>query len=295
LPLEPDVEDFMLHYMAVVRAGWQLLGAPQFDRLSRLYAQFEQEYAPGGPPMSPVYDSFAAQHILGQVPQGLAAETPYSVLVRLTSGDVSRQRLHQMARALADAHPDLYRCTKVDQTLAELEPLRGGPRFLVRLTGPFLRHLDRALARVVRFGDGAFMADSPYLLAASDADWLEYLDRAARPAGSLPDTSPSGQPAARARPRLTSKQLARRRQQKATAQQAPADAAVVRHLKFGTSERSWLDFITNGYAGERRGIVRLAGIPDRPETLPHHDDYDVATAAPDLTPVEDDDSHGSAT
>jgi hypothetical protein len=44
---------------------------------------------------------------------------------------------------------------------------------------------------------------------------------------------------------------------------------VLRHLRHGASERYWLEYILAAYAGERNGIVRLAGVPDRPETLPH--------------------------
>jgi hypothetical protein len=49
---------------------------------------------------------------------------------------------------------------------------------------------------------------------------------------------------------------------------------VIRHLRYGASERFWLEYVMEGYAGGRRGIVRVAGVPDRPETLPHHPDYE---------------------
>src|SRR5690606_18242504 len=155
---------------SLARVAWQLVGAPQFQRLSRLYDQLEEEFMPGGPPMSPVYDSYLRQHLLAEVPLGLANETPYSVLARLSSGDPSRSQLHQLAQALADSHLDLYRVTHALGLSAQLEPLRGGSPLSVRLTGPFLRTDDRILARVLPFGGSHFIADSPYLLRASEQE-----------------------------------------------------------------------------------------------------------------------------
>lgn len=290
--LEPDVEHFMLHYVSVARAAWQLVGAPQLERLSRLFDQLEEEYMPGGPPMSPVYDSYVSQHILAEVPLGLANETPYTVLARLSSGDPSRVRLHRLAQALADSHLDLYRVKHAAALSAQLEPLRGGAPLAVRLTGPFLRTEDRILARVLPFEDGYFIADSPYLLRASEAEWLDYLERVSRAAAagnSNVEAAPEEKRSARSA-KLTSKARARlRQQQKLAARSKAPEAVIVRHLKYGSSERYWLDFIADGYAGERRGIVYLAGVPDRPETLPHHEaferpaDFDDAEA--DLPPM----------
>lgn len=112
--------------------------------------------------MSPIYDSLSTQHVLGQVPQGLAEETPYGVLAYLLARDPGRPRLAQLAAALAESHLDLYRVRSAIETRAKLEPLRGGPSLSVRLTGPFLRDGDRVLARVLSFGDQCFVADSPY-------------------------------------------------------------------------------------------------------------------------------------
>ena len=139
---------------------------------------------PGGPPMSPVYDSYASQHILGEVPHGVAGEMPYTVLARLTAGHTRYERLHGMARALAESHLDLYRVTRVDGLSAELQRLRHDGALSVRLTGPFLRNGDRMLARVLPCGAGLFIGDSPYLLRASETEWLDYLARSSEPSAA---------------------------------------------------------------------------------------------------------------
>jgi len=267
-----DTQEFFAVYMRAVQAGFRLLGAPQFERLSRLYDRFQEEFVPGGPPKSPVYDSYATQHILGEVPQGVASETPFSVLARLTSGQPKHEPLQRLALALAGSHLDLYRVTRAVGTNAELERIREEGTLSVRLTGPFLQAGDRMLGRVLPFGGAFFIADSPYLLKAPDADWLEYLARAA--GESSPNAASSEAPRPASNAKLTPKERARLRQKRAAAARQSPDAGSVRLLKYGRSERYWLDFIMDAYAGERRGIAFLAGIPDRPETLPHHADYD---------------------
>jgi hypothetical protein len=265
-----EVREFMGHYMAVVRAAHLLLGAPPFERLGRLHDELTREYQPGGPPKSPVYDSHMMQHVLGGVPQGLARETPYTVLARLSSGDPARARLQTLAEQMATSHLDLYRITQASGRVAELALARDGQALSVHATGPFLRDGDLVLARVVAFGEGRFIADSPYLLEASERDWLAYFERVADAHAAQRDRSPASGAKPSGKAQLSSKQAARRRkeQQLKAAQNTPSEA-VVRHLRHGRSERFWLDYIVEGYAGERRGIARLAGVPDRPETLPH--------------------------
>jgi hypothetical protein len=130
---------------------------------------------------------------------------------------------------------------------------------------------------VLRFRERAFIADSPYLLKASAEDWLAYFERvAAAHAGAAAGRAAQ----ARSLPagaKLSAKQLAQRRKQRQqAASESGAGEALVRHLKYGSSDRFWCEFMLQGYAGERNGIVYLAGVPDRPETLPHADPSDQA-------------------
>jgi hypothetical protein len=277
--LPEEVKPFFGHYFVVVRAAAQLLGAPAFDSLARFRDEVEEEYMPGGPPQSPVYDSFSMQFVLGSVPQGIGNETPYSVLVRLLQRDPSRARLQSMAQSLADARFELYRVRTASDHRADIEPVRGGATLSVRLTGPFLRPGDFGLMRVLSFANGHFIADSPYLLKASEQDWLAHLARV------VAQQQVPGAISAHAKAsKLSSKEQARRRQkEKAKAARNEPEAVIQRYLQFGLSARHWFDYVMDAYAGERRGIVFLAGVPDRPELLPHSAEYrDVPK--PDLPP-----------
>lgn len=270
----PVLREFMSHYATVIETAHLLLGAAPFDRLARLYDQLKEEYTPEGERGSPVYDSHLVQHILGGVPQGLAGETPLGVLARLTRGDETRARLQAMAQSLSSSHLDLYRVTRAVGLEGEIVPLRGGEPFVVHLTGPFLREGDRVLGRVVEFEGNRFMADSPYLLQASEQDWLEYLERVADAGGEKP-RSESAAVVPRGKPKLTSKQEARRRKELAlkAARNSPSER-VVRHLRQGSSDRFWLDYVLDAHAGARRGLVRLAGVPDRPDTFSYDSDVE---------------------
>ncbi len=277
--LPAEVKPFFGHYCVVVRAAAQLLGAPPFHNLARFHEQVEDEYMPGGPPQSPVYDSFSMQFVLGSVPQGIGNETPHSVLARLLQRDPSRARLQAMAQSLADARFELYRVKSTGDHRADLEPVRGGAALSVRLTGPFLRPGDFGLMRVLSFGGEHFIADSPYLLKASEQDWLDHFARVVAQQ-QIPGTTSAPPKASK----LSSKEQARRRQkEKAKAARNEPEAVIQRYLQFGLSARHWFDYVMDAYAGERRGIVFLAGVPDRPELLPHSAEYRDAPE-PDLPP-----------
>lgn len=268
----PALIELLSHYAAVIEMAHLLLGAPPFDRLARLYDALKQEYMPEGELPSPVYDSHLAQHVLGGVPQGLAGETPLGVLARLSRGDAARARLQALAQHLAAAHPDLYRVERASGREAAVAPIRGGAPVEVEVTDPSLRAGDLLLARVVTFGGRCFIVDPPYLLLAPEQDWLDYLERAA--AAGAAEPSPPEARAERAQPRLTSKQAARRRKERRdrAARNAPSER-IVRHLRQGSSERFWLDYVRAACAESRDGLVCLAGVPDRPETLPLHPEY----------------------
>lgn len=267
--LPEEVKTFFGHYCVVARAAAQLLAAPAFDGLARFHDQVAEEYMPGGPPKSPVYDSFAMQFVLGSVRQGIANETPYSVLARLLERDPSRARFHSMAQTLADARFELYRVTSTGNHRADIEPVRGGRALTVRLTGPFLRVGDFGLMRVLSFDNEHFIADSPYLLKASEQDWLDHLARIV-----VQLQAPGATSVSRKATKLGSKEQARRRQKdKAKAVRNEPEEILKHYLHFGLSERYWFDYVMDAYAGERRGIVFLTGVPDRPELLPHSAQY----------------------
>lgn len=282
--LPDDVRRFMWHFRALVRAAYNLIGGPQLERLSRLHDRIAQDFKPSGPPESPVYESYAVHYVLSDVAVGLARETPYSVLARLLQDDPARAAFLPLARSMADSHQDVYRVLAVQGTHAELERLRDGGTLSVLTVSDFLQPGDRLLARLVSFEGATFLADAPYLLQASDEQWRSYLQGITEQAAA---TAAAAAAARLERPaklaRLTPKQRARLRQQRQRAEQAAPDAALSWHLKFGSSERFWLDFIVDHYAGQREGIAYLAGVPGGAAALRAEDD-EASSALPEGEP-----------
>lgn len=271
--------EFLAHYLHVSGAAWALLSAPPFASLARQYDELEEAYGSGGPPKSPIHDSYSVMHVLVEIPVGVGGETPMSVLSRLTAGSPRHHDAHVLATELARSHQDLYRAVQVEACTARIVPVRSGAEFTVHLTGPFLRPGDLFLGRVVRFLDGEqYIADSPYLLRKSEAHWLAYLERVTTPAAA---PSPASCTA-----KGRSKQRGRGDRQHQAPRGADAEARLVRHLRQGAGPRYWPEFLMNAYAGHRNGIVLLAGVPDQPETQPHHEDFDEGTLEPDEAEFE---------
>jgi hypothetical protein len=125
---------------------------------------------------------------------------------------------------------------EIDMQFAEPLPVEQGELLLMRLHA-----LPEAAARAR--GVSHIASGTPYVLEGrTDIDWLEYLERAA---GSL-------------KLRLDPESYAR-------------------VMRGEGDERRWLEFVFVGYGGVREGgVVEVVGIPDRPDTLPHHGDFDPA-------------------
>jgi len=241
--LSAAAADFLAHFIVVVKGASAVVKAPQFASVDRFEGQMDELFGCGGPPESPLYDSYSTMHVLCEIPTGIADETPMSVVARLSAGDSARAALAKLAEEAAASHLDLYRTQRAGAHEAALVHVRSGRSLTVQLSGPFLRDGDLFLGRVLRFHTGEhFIIESPYCLLASEEQWLEYFARAA--------------PASPSTPRPYDERLLRR------------------HLKFGPSPKFWPQYIFDAYAGDRNGIVLLAGVPDRVETLPHHEAFD---------------------
>jgi hypothetical protein len=279
--LPSDIEEFMVHYLAVVQAAGALLDAPPFEALSRLKDALAEEYMPGAPPMSPVYYSMHMLHVLGEVPVGVADETPLSVIAKVTSGSSNLSRFHALARALVDSFRDVYLVKSAKQQRAEISPVRGGDPIAIGTTGPFLRTGDLVLMRVLPFEGKYFVADSPYILKAPARDWLDYFARVVDARGaSAPSRRPKGN--------LSGKQLAKwRKLERDKSGSADPESLLRKHLRGDPPGQFWFDYAMDGYAGERNGIVFLAGVPDRPESLPHSAASERAREKPPMNVVHD--------
>lgn len=258
-----DAKDFLgyvrpISVATVVR--WFFGGAPLGPLTSAfsVMERAEEELGSGGPPISPVHDSLQVTWTVLDVALGRAGETfasvTRSILARLS---ILPECVEQLRRL--EAEPlGVYAVRKI-------EPARVGAsrRYLLReiatdrelwvqfleaydvhptdfvLVRPTALPADRAQAR----GVSHVCFTTPYVCEAeSYAAWRDYFERAAGELGARLD-----------------------------------DAAYRRVMRGEGNPRRWLDFVFEGYTGQRAlNVVEVAGIPDLPHTLQHHEDFDEA-------------------
>jgi hypothetical protein len=107
-------------------------------------------------------------------------------------------------------------------------------------SGPGDLILVRVLPPFREFPSPSVAVTTPYVLLGSPkADWLDYFERQQILAG------------------------------------APgSEERLYRHMKWGKDDWYWSEFVFCGYVNHRSDAIFLAGLPDRPETQPHHKEFD---------------------
>ncbi|MGC4068374.1 MAG: hypothetical protein QM784_27765 [Polyangiaceae bacterium] len=270
-PMQPETLEFLAGYMTLTQAASVLMSLPPFRAVADQYERLEDEFSSGGPPKSPIYDSYSMMHALVEIPVGVASETPMGVMARLTAGSEVHRVLHELAVELAQSHLDFYRAIECEGTTATLVHVRSGQEMRVLLTGPFLRNSDLFLGRVVRSATGKyFIVESPYVLHTAESEYLRYLERKVHAVSAPPSDD-----------KARFKGAGQKRRSKVFGGHDDREVRVRRFLRQGDNARYWPEFIFNAYSGERNGIVALVGVPDRPETQPQHERFDESTFVPD--------------
>ena len=219
----------------------QLTALQEMDRFTRLISAAEEQYMPGGPPMSPLTTSYFTCWALCDVCVGLGKETISSIAIALASAHGMQRELLRVMGFLEQSRMGIYVHQGVDQGRVLLRELVTGR--LLKTISPagylgnegeiwYVRVLPPPVPEIAEH----LAFTTPYVLVqANEFDWQSYFRR------HLPDAPPSA--------RL---------------------AAYERHMKYGPSRNYWHDFLLDAYVDYRREVIYLTGIPDIPETLPHH-------------------------
>lgn len=224
----------------------------------------EEELGSGGPPLSPVHDSLQVTWGILDLKLGRSQETFASVARSLLTRMSLLPECVEQLRAL-EAEPlgvfavrkleaprvgasvrvtlqDLATDRELTVQFAEDYDVRATDLLLLR---PTALPEDRALHR----GVSHLCYTTPYVCdGQSPAAWRDYFERAAGDLGARLD-----------------------------------EASYHRVMRGEGNPRRWLEFVFEGFVGARAlNVVEVAGIPDLPHTLPHHDDYDedLALAVP---------------
>ena len=239
----------------LARLAWPLVDAKPFRKLRDRIAESEERFMPGGPPASPLTDSFHVLWCIADAGLGLERETLGSVAAAIGPALGVPDRVIGLWHTLATSHPGVYRIDKRADTIVTLTELVTGVTVQVEIADEIPGDVGtiwwtRLLPPPAEGGSPFWTSIvTPYVFApGAERAWRDYFDRAVNPASADQRTQ-----------------------------------AYRRHMKGGTSPFFWLEFIVDAYVGVSGHAVVLTGVPDRIETLPHaegNEDHRVVTEDP---------------
>ena len=246
---------WMRSYGTLASVGFALVERHALRATRLRFRELEAAYMPGGPPMSPVTDSYFMTWQTCDFRVG-GSETLATIAVELAP-QLGLRHLQDEFRTLGRSYNGLYEvqsrsseCTTVvdlvtgdtcEVEFADRLPAEPGTLWWARLLPP---------TEGARFWTAI---STPYILVGDGIakEWTAYLDRAL--AGAPPGERPR---------------------------------RYLEHMKAGPHPTYWLDYVLDGYAGVDSVAVFLTGVPDRPSTLPHALESEGATPvlSPDTPP-----------
>lgn len=243
-------------YSGLARLGFSLLGSRHLVKLAERVDESKEAYMPGGPPMSPLTDSFHSFWCLADTSVGLKKETLATVAIVVGRSLGAPAELLSAWKMIAESYAGVYRIVAREQNLVTLVELVTGDERVVELADDvpgvlgeiwWTRLLPPEHAQV----DYWTSIVTPYRFPMPDAEqlWVDYFER-----------------------QLAKVPAAKRAQ------------AYRRHMNQGASPMYWFDFIFEAYSGVADLAVNLSGVPDRPHTLPHSEDNEAASEA--MSPLE---------
>lgn len=230
-----------------------LMDLPALAKLADIYAEAQDDYMPGGPPMSPLTTSYFSAWGFYDLVGGAKRESLASIAI-----DVGRHlqldpRLLELFDILNRSRLGIYRHDGVagEQVLLT-ELITGTTTKALAASGyrgaqPGELWLVRVLPPpppAFHLGDYAVVFNTPYVLgvldeagrwsSTSEATWLKYFER------TLPKVK-ANEPS----------------------------AAYARLMKYGLERQYWNEYIFVAYANHRSDCIFLAGWPDIADSLPH--------------------------
>lgn len=226
----------------------QLSGLPETHRLSDLLFGAQEEYMPGGPPMSPLTTSYFTLWAFFDACVGRGKETFGTAMLALAPklgmdptvrGIIERMQASRMGiyvhEGVRDGEAVLRELVTGEVVQAHCPagyPGNVGELWYVRVLPPPLPELESHIAITtpyLLFGGTVGRSIEP-----ARADWEAYLQR----------TLPEGPLEVRA-------------------------AAYAEHMKYGPNRKHWNEFVFEAYVNHEHEAIFLQGLPDVPESRPH--------------------------
>ena len=218
----------------------QFCGMPELEPFYQILEQAQDEYMPGGPPMSPLYLSHFSCWAFCDLQVGRGKETMASVLFGASKVVPMEKNFLNYLKNLSDSRMGLYRYKCAKGPLIELEELLTNESFTVvsplSYRGrPGELWFVRLLPSTRPDRDPSVVFTTPYVIQqAEEKDWLAYLDRTL------------------SKMRLKDKSL-----------------AYHRLFKNGQSRNYWNEYIFEAYFNHEAEACYLKGVPDIDQSRPH--------------------------
>lgn len=227
---------YVQHHLSLF--GEQVLALPQAEPIARLIGEADDEYIPGGPPMSPLTGTYFFGWAFCDLPVGVGRETAAGCTIDIVAELGVDPGLVAAMRTFAGSRMGLWTVAGHGEGTTILgEAVTDEVRECVVPAGHAGRVGEVWLARVLpppAAGMRSLVFTTPYVLMSPMSAWEAYLDRTMR---GVDPTNP-----ARVYPAL---------------------------MKYGMSPRYWPEFVFEAYANHLPEAIFLLGIPDVDGSRPH--------------------------
>jgi hypothetical protein len=210
--------------------------------------EVEKTYMPGYPPMSPITKSYSFPWKFFDVGFGEEQETLGSVMITLGPEiGVSPLQLEAIKK-LSASRMGIYEVTHVAGKRHEFTELITNKKYQAMVASGYVGNLGdlvyiRLLPPPIEGAIDYYVTmNTPYvLLGTTKKDWIEFFER-----NQIKNIH------------------------------VGYESRLYKFLKHGKSQKFWIEFVFEAYLNYMQDRIFLVGIPDRPETLPHSDRFDLS-------------------
>ncbi len=216
-----------------------LLEFKELDRYRQIMTDAEDEYMPGGPPMSPITHSFFFCWALSDLAVGLQKETIATILLALAPQIGLSKGLILSLNHFNDSKMGLYKHLGINESLISLQKLNSNETIeCINPTGYQGQRGElwfaRILPNLIAEENTYICFTTPYVLTSSIEDWNAFFDRKSW---------------------VTNKK----------------HLSYNQFMKYGLSHHYWLEYVMQSYQGisASNTAIFLQGLPDCGETRPH--------------------------
>ncbi len=211
---------------------------PEFKPYCRIVGSAEDNYMPGGPPMSPLTKSYFTTWAFFDVQFGPDHETIGTCLLDIADQVNLDSFTVQTIRKFKNTRMGIYEHCGVESSCICLRELVTGEEFICHVVSGYTGKQGelwyaRLCPPIGDLFDYHVVLTTPYVLTnATKADWTAYLKKSLMAA-------------------------------------ADEERALHRFLKFGKKLNDWNEYIFLSYHHHQFDAIFLAGVPDVKESLPH--------------------------